>query len=204
MSLSVQFQTMLAMTAMGVWIGLSVDTYGRFFPRRRKPLYVTLFLDVLFWTLQSLLVFYVLLFVNEGIVRFYLFLALFCGYAAYQALFRSIYIIFLERTIRFCNSLARFSKHLFVRLVLQPIRWLLQLASSCAMMILGLVGSFFSLIFKFGWKLVRPLVPSFVFRFFYKIQRFFGKWAGFFKNMKNQLKKVGNDFRQKLARFRRR
>ncbi|HEX6923159.1 MAG TPA: spore cortex biosynthesis protein YabQ, partial [Bacillales bacterium] len=75
MNLSVQFMTMAAMAVMGLWIGISVDTYGRFFYRggRRRWNVMQITGDLVFWLVQGLLVFFVLLNVNEGDVRIYVF-----------------------------------------------------------------------------------------------------------------------------------
>ena len=74
MTLSVQFYTIVSMILMGVWLGVAVDTYGRFMHPNRWS--ILLFLsDILFWIVQSLLVFFVLLQVNEGEIRFYIFIA---------------------------------------------------------------------------------------------------------------------------------
>ena len=91
MTLTVQFYTMIAMVAMGVWLGVAMDTYSRFFhPSKSKSLWLYAN-DVVFWLLQGLLIFYVLYVVNEGELRLYVFLALLCGYAAYRALLQPLY-----------------------------------------------------------------------------------------------------------------
>jgi len=100
MSLSVQFYTMLAMIAMGSFFGGTLDTYNRFLQRRKRKRWVVFVHDVLFWLCQSLLLFYVLFLVNAGEVRFYIFIALLCGFAAYQALFKNGYLKLLEWCIQ--------------------------------------------------------------------------------------------------------
>ena len=75
----------------GQFLGAALDTYNRFLKRSERKPWIVFIHDVLFWVIQGLLIFYVLFLVNEGEFRFYLFLALFCGFAAYQALFQKLY-----------------------------------------------------------------------------------------------------------------
>lgn len=129
MTLSVQFMTMAAMALMGLWIGVSVDTYGRLFyrgPRRRWNI-IQMTGDLVFWLLQGLLVFLVLLYVNHGSVRIYIFLALLCGYAAYRSLFQTLYRRMLDVFIQSVLFIGRLIINIFRHLFVRPVQWLLQL-----------------------------------------------------------------------------
>ncbi|MCA0170812.1 spore cortex biosynthesis protein YabQ [Bacillus sp. RAR_GA_16] len=118
MTLSVQFYTMVAMVAMGVWLGIAMDTYSRFLhPNRKKNVWLYAN-DVIFWLLQGLLIFYVLYLVNEGAIRFYVFLAILCGYSAYRALFQPLYRRLLERIILVILATSRMIRTLFFYLIL--------------------------------------------------------------------------------------
>ncbi|WP_077614571.1 spore cortex biosynthesis protein YabQ [Caenibacillus caldisaponilyticus] len=100
MTLTEQFATMIAMTAVGGWIGCALTIYQRFFhPKKRRQVFLLL-TDTLFWAVQGLVVFLVLLYVNQGEVRFYIFLALALGFSAYKALFETIFKKGLEGVIR--------------------------------------------------------------------------------------------------------
>jgi len=112
MSLTIQFYTMVAMIAMGSFIGASMDTYHRFFKRDQRKIWLAIINDVLFWILEALLLFYILFLVNKGEIRFYIFLALLCGYACYQSLLKGIYLHLLERLIIVVKKTYQF----FVRL----------------------------------------------------------------------------------------
>ncbi|MBU8908439.1 spore cortex biosynthesis protein YabQ [Desertibacillus haloalkaliphilus] len=136
MSLTVQLSTMIAMSAMGVWLGAAIDTYGRFAKQRRSFHWLVAVNDLLFWLIQGLLVFYVLLQVNQGEMRFYVLLALICGYAGYQALFRNYYQALLERLIRFAILTFRFIRSVIIVLFIRPIKWLLKLLYSLCMMVI--------------------------------------------------------------------
>ncbi len=124
------------MIAMGIWLGAAIDTYSRFTKQRRAFHWLTACNDVLFWIIQGLFVFYILLKVNQGELRFYVFLALVCGYAGYRALLESYYKRFLEKCIQFFISLFRIFRSLFFTLLYNPLKWLLKLLYSLCMMII--------------------------------------------------------------------
>ena len=100
MTLTTQFYTLVAMIGMGSFYGAALDTYNRFLKRSERKRWIVFIHDILFWVIEGLLIFYVLFLVNEGEFRFYLFLALLCGFAAYQALFKKMYQNSLELVIR--------------------------------------------------------------------------------------------------------
>jgi spore cortex biosynthesis protein YabQ len=172
MTLSVQFQTMAAMIIMGGWLGVALDTYGRFLKRPKREKWVVFIHDCLFWLLQGLIIFYILLLVNQGEVRFYIFLALLCGYAGYQALFRDTYIKLLESGIQLTISVFHFLRKLFILFIIRPIKLIFQLIVTLLLFIVH----FFSSLFLFLYNVImKPIV-----------------WLGKFvqKLLPNSLKKI--------------
>src|SRR6516165_4054961 len=113
MTLSTQFLTMLSMVGMGSAFGAMFDTYQRFLNRPQRKYWIVFVNDVLFWILQAILIFYTLFLVNNGELRFYIFVALLCGFAAYQSLFKRIYLRFLEILIYSVITICRFIKNTF-------------------------------------------------------------------------------------------
>jgi spore cortex biosynthesis protein YabQ len=124
MTLSTQFLTMLAMIGMGSLFGASLDTHNRFLKRTKRKSWIVFINDILFWLLQGLLIFYVLFSVNMGELRFYIFLALLCGFAAYQSLFKKIYLKLLERAISITISIYIFFVKAVRLLVIRPLQFL--------------------------------------------------------------------------------
>nr|MDH3175632.1 spore cortex biosynthesis protein YabQ [Bacillus pumilus] len=96
MTLTVQFYTMLSMVAMGIWSGASLDTYKLFVNREKTAKWLLIIHDLLFWPVQGLLFFYVLLLTNEGEFRLYIFLAVALGFSMYQALMKQLYMNILK------------------------------------------------------------------------------------------------------------
>ncbi len=160
------------MAAMGLYIGAAIDTYGRFSKKRRSFHWFVACNDVLFWLIQALIVFYVLLQLNNGEIRFYIFLALVCGYATYQALFRSFYQTLLERLIQFAILLCRFIIRLLYLIFIQPIKFILKLIYSLCMMVIAGCLAVLMFILRIVWK------P------FYFLFALLLKWSGLDKQAK--------------------
>lgn len=121
MTLSIQFATMLVMISMGVFFGASLDTYNRFLQRHKRKNWLVFLNDVLFMVIQGLLAFYTLFQVNQGELRFYIFIAILCGFAAYQAMLKHWYLKLLEKMIKFCISVYRFLVKLINIFIYKPI-----------------------------------------------------------------------------------
>ncbi|MBE6183228.1 spore cortex biosynthesis protein YabQ [Heyndrickxia ginsengihumi] len=127
MSLTTQFYTMLAMIAMGSFFGGTLDTYNRFLKRKKRKRWIVFIHDLFFWIFQGLVLFYVLFMINFGEVRFYIFVAILCGFAAYQALMREIYLKLLESFIFIIKTMIHFLANLVRTLIYQPIKGLILL-----------------------------------------------------------------------------
>lgn len=147
MTLTVQFYTLLAMIGMGSFFGAALDTYNRFLKRSERSRWIVFIHDVLFWVIQAILIFYVLFLVNEGEFRFYLFLAILCGFAMYQALFGTIYRTLLETIIKIVINLFKFIKKSIYILIFLPIKWIL---TTVLAVLLFSLKSVYSIVLWFG------------------------------------------------------
>lgn len=127
MSLTIQLYTMLSMIGMGAWIGASLDTYQRFLKRQERKRWLVFIHDILFWIVQALFVFYVLLLVNEAELRIYVFLALLCGFAAYQSLLKAIYMRLLNFLIYIFVQTTHFFVQIIKLLMIKPVIIIAQL-----------------------------------------------------------------------------
>ncbi|KGA96078.1 hypothetical protein AJ85_00830 [Alkalihalobacillus alcalophilus ATCC 27647 = CGMCC 1.3604] len=160
MSLTVQFYTMLSMFAFGLWAGASIDTYRRFSKERSSFHWLTALNDLVFWLLQGFVLFYVLLQVNNGEIRFYVFLAILCGYAAYQALCRQLYLKILEWLIQAFIAIYKFMTKLLTILLINPIKYVLKLLYSLCMMIITTCLTIIIFILKTVWKITKWVLNS--------------------------------------------
>ncbi|WP_070121553.1 spore cortex biosynthesis protein YabQ [Bacillus marinisedimentorum] len=196
MSLSIQFSTMFAMVLTGVWIGAGFDTFNRFLQRSKRKRWFVFCNDILFWVVQALIVFFVLFTVNEGELRFYIFAALLCGYAAYQSLMKQLYTNVLERMISLGRRIISILITLFTVLVARPVQWLTQAAVAISLFFLHFVGAVLLFLLKvivtpLNWSkvLLWRLVPV-------KIKKFIHTKAGNANKIKNRLKIILGKFRR--------
>lgn len=191
MTLSIQFATMLVMISMGVFFGASLDTYNRFLKRRKRKSWIVFLNDVLFMVLQGLFIFYALFQVNQGELRFYIFLAILCGFSAYQALLKRWYLKWLEKTIKFCISVYRFLVKLINIFIYKPIYLLI----TTLIAIIISIGKGLYQTAKWLLKCLTVLIKA-VFR---PIQWMFMLiWKLVPKNIKNSVEKLYNKLAGKL------
>ncbi|MBD8071007.1 spore cortex biosynthesis protein YabQ [Bacillus sp. PS06] len=196
MSLTTQFYTMMAMIGMGSWLGAALDTYGRFLKRPTRAHWVVFINDLLFWLFQGLIIFYTLLLVNEGELRFYVFIALLCGYAAYQSILKEWYNKGLEVFIQFIIGTYRFLAKAFHLFIIRPIMAIFQAILVLLLgiynfvlillnMILKIVLVLLKIVFtpvKWIGLLIWNFVPKKIKRF---CEKYFYKLAGFFQHAQN-------------------
>lgn len=205
MSLPVQFYTLLAMIGMGSLFGATLDTYQRFLKRGKRKKWIVFLNDLLFWFIQGIIIFYVLFLVNYGELRFYLFLALLCGFSAYQALFKKIYLKLLESLIQLVKAVARLIYKTFYLLVYKPARGLCILLAAIILYVYGLLLSLVKIVwimvkwvlktvFKpFVW-ILKKVIPESVEKFVVQLRKAI---AGYLKGSKNTIIKAMNFFRKK-------
>jgi spore cortex biosynthesis protein YabQ len=154
MTLSTQFLTMISMVGMGSLFGAMFDTYQRFLNRPKRKSWIVFINDLLFWILQALIIFYALFLVNNGELRFYIFVALLCGFAAYQSLFKTVYLKVLEFLIMAAISIYKFLKNTFQLIVFKPIVGLIQFT----IMLIVFLGRGLYTLFKFVCNVLLSII----------------------------------------------
>ena len=198
MTLSTQFYTLLSMIGMGSCFGIALDTYNRFLKRGKRKRWIVFMNDLLFWIVQTLLIFYVLFIVNHGELRFYLFLAILCGFAAYQSLLKNLYNWLLESMIQLIVQLWRLLVKAFTHIIFQPIKSILIFLVSVVVFVgKGLltlakrIGSLLLWILKIGGSPIKWLFVS-LWRLLPKkatksVEKIYSQGAGFLKKSKNTI-----------------
>lgn len=195
MTLSTQFITMLAMIGMGSFFGAALDTYNRFLQRSRRKKWLVFINDLLFWILQALIIFYVLFLVNKGEIRFFIFIALLCGFAAYQSLLKQMYLRLLELAISIFVGTYKFIVKTIQMLIIKPLQSLFLFIISIVVMIGRGLFSLVKFVFKaltfivktlwrpirgllfFFWKLMPKNIKKFV-------EKLYNKMAGIIHRLK--------------------
>ncbi|MDQ0257871.1 spore cortex biosynthesis protein YabQ [Evansella vedderi] len=195
MTLEVQFLSMLASVGTGLWFGASFDTYKRFVGGSKRFRWTLLINDILFWLLQALVFFYVLFQVNQGEIRFYLFLALILGYSIYRALLERIYLKILNWVIRFVKQTIHILVQTTKVLIINPIKWLLKVTVALSMIVLTTIWRILHillqvLLFPFRW-----LIQKFVQAFGNPLDRVVAKLVNWKRKIINLWNKVRNKFR---------
>jgi spore cortex biosynthesis protein YabQ len=207
MTLSTQFITLLSMIGMGSLFGAMFDTYQRFLNRPKRKQWIVFFNDLLFWMIQALIIFYTLFLVNNGELRFYIFLALLCGFAAYQSLFKGVYLYLLEVVIKTIIAVSRFVKKAVHLLIYKPILGIIQLVIIIILSIgrglltlVKFIGKVLLLILKIifvplqkivllFWKLLPKSLKKFV-------EKLYNKTAGNFQRIRNYISKLINRWKK--------
>ena len=208
MTLSTQFITLLSMIGMGSLFGAMFDTYQRFLKRPKRKQWIVFLNDSLFWIIQAVIIFYTLFLVNNGELRFYIFLALICGFAAYQSLFKGIYLRLLEITIKTIIAITRFIKKTFQLLIYKPIVGLIQLI----IVIIIAIGRGLLTLVKFISKVLLLIVKIILFPLqkivlvFWKllpkslkkfVEKLYNKTAGNFQRIRNYITKLINRWKNR-------
>ena len=165
MSLSVQSQTMFAMLATGMMVGIQIDVYHRLLVRLLQSFWLRALFDLLFWIVQSVVVFYVLWRVNEGELRFYIFLALLFGFFLYYRWGRVSFLRIMESIISICQAIRRFVVSMIRLFIIQPFRFVLKLFTSFVMIMVTIIIRVFTFIgngllflLKGLYVLLKPLI----------------------------------------------
>lgn len=211
MTLTTQFITMLVMIGMGSVFGASLDTYNRFLKRSSRKSWIVFINDILFWIVQGLAIFYILFNVNQGELRFYIFIALLCGFAAYQSLFKGLYLRLLEMVISIIISTYRFFVKLFHYVIYRPIRGIVLAVISLLLMInkglfalLKLINRIIIFICKLVllpikwlllilWRVLPKSIKN-------SVEKIYNKMAGICRHIKNYLIKWISILRKKYKK----
>jgi len=191
MTLQVQFLTMIYMVFGGIYLGIALETFRRFSPIWRNNKFLVYCLEVCFWLIQTIVLFYILYRVNNGELRVYVFIACFLGFSIYQVLFVTLYKQLLEHMISLFLALYRFCKKVIQALLISPIIWVI---SAMIMIIKSVLLLFLKIVkivcYPILWlsKLIFFLLPKRFRNILYKTPRMysiikntFTKWSKYFK-----------------------
>lgn len=192
LDLDVQFLTMVTMILCGIYLGIVQETFRRFQPHWSSNRFLLYVMEIGFWLSQVILIFYALFLVNAGELRFYVFLALFLGFAAYQALVAPIYKRVLEIIIRAIAAVYRFLERMVQTLLIAPVKFIVQLLVTIIISILQLIVSIFLFLVKIFFAPLKWIILMIYHILPEKTQTFLRKTAGIYSRIKNICKKGWN------------
>ena len=101
MDMGNQILTFATMIGVGLFLGLLFDMYRVSLGKRRQNRILIWTMDLLYWLVCVLVVFFALLFTNGGELRFYIFIGLVSGALFYYRLLSRYVIAFLMKVLVF-------------------------------------------------------------------------------------------------------
>jgi spore cortex biosynthesis protein YabQ len=181
---------MAVMTGCGIYLGAALDTFRRLSVHWKGKVFAGYFLEVSFWLLQALLIFYCLFLVNSGEIRLYIFLACFLGFSFYQALLKKGYLRILEGILSVLRSIFRFLKKTVEVLIVWPLKGIFLVCTAVVMFLFQMVVKIVEIMltvilfpFRLLGRLIKPILPENIIRFLHKI-------AAFYSTIRTRLKKA--------------
>lgn len=135
------------MVGAGLFLGASFDTYSRL---RKESAYRWLrtIEDIFFWMLNGFFVFIWLKSVNEGEVRFYIFLAILLGFSIYKVFVQHTFKRVLEVAIYYVVKTYEVVTKLLYVLIVKPLMLLFQMLMAIVLFIVGIVQSIMMYLYK--------------------------------------------------------
>ncbi|EST10360.1 spore cortex biosynthesis protein YabQ [Sporolactobacillus laevolacticus] len=158
MTLQEQYVSLILMIAMGVWIGASFSVYQRYVHPRKGRRWILLISDPLFWIVQALLLFSLLLPVNEGQLRLYYFLGIALGYAFYKALLEKPFMFLFVKIVTAVVRTGRFIAKTVYQLLLYPLFYLLMLVYRLCRMTVSIVLKIVLFLLAIPLKILRGII----------------------------------------------
>lgn len=158
MTLREQFLSLMVMVLMGLWVGASYSVYGRFLHPGKKRRWILLFTDPLFWILQALILFAFLLPINEGRLRFYMFLGAILGFSFYKALLERPFLFLFDKLSSLIVRISRFFAKTVYQLIIYPIFFLLMLVYRLCRMTVSALLRILLFLLLFPLKLLRGIL----------------------------------------------
>lgn len=137
------------MTLGGIYVGMALETFRRF---KRYFVKHNLFvgtLEVIFWVLQTIVLYFVLYKVNSGELRLYIFLACLLGFSIYQVLIKRLYQHVLEVAIK-----------VVYHVIIIPVTWIGQTIYQVIVFFINIIRKILMLLWK---ALMLPFRGLFVF-----------------------------------------
>ena len=126
MDLTAQYMTAVLMSGAGAFLGAIYDIYRTSLKEWRYLRPFSPLFDLLFWIFSLVFVFTLLLGVNDGDVRFVIFVLLFLGYVVYRFTLHRIIVASTRLTVRFILQLLRFMLRVLYVIFVQPVLVLYQ------------------------------------------------------------------------------
>lgn len=132
MTLHTQFVTMIAMVISGIYLGFATATFRRVEKKWQARKVAKYSLEILYWLVQTCLLFYLLYQLNKGEMRFIFVPACLLGYSMYIVFCEKWYVKLLEKIIHIIKIVVSWIVKGLDALVVQPVIWLMKVIIRCS------------------------------------------------------------------------
>lgn len=126
MTLHTQFIAMIAMVVGGIYLGFSTETFRRIEVKWQARTVARYAFEILYWVVQTCLLFYVLYRVNQGEIRFVFILTCLLGYSMYIVFCQQWYVKRLEIILHVIKTIISWTIRCIDALIIQPFIWLIR------------------------------------------------------------------------------
>jgi spore cortex biosynthesis protein YabQ len=152
-TLYVQFFTLFMMFCSGLALGTIFDISRVLSGKLRVPRFILPLVDILYWIVATILVFWLLMYSNEGQVRVFVFLGIGIGICFYFALLSNWIIWLLLLGIRITIALFRFAQKMVELFLIKPLLGIYRLT----VLILGFLLTIAVFLYKIMLQLLYPV-----------------------------------------------
>lgn len=182
MTLHVQLLTMITMICGGFYIGIAYDTFQRFSSYWKRISILSYTLEIAFWLIQTFILFFVLVQVNNGQLRIYVFAACLLGVSLYHFFIANTYRKILNWVVRLLTTLLRWIWYIIMKPLALIIHILRTIMIYLVKLLYGILRFCLRLIwFPIYWflRLLYHCLPQ-------KIQNYLHTLAGFYCIIENK------------------
>jgi|SRR5699024_68745 len=197
MTLHVQFMTMIVMVAGGFYLGIALETHRRFAVYWKRRTVFRFTLEILFWLVQIILLYYVLFQTNYGTLRAYVFFACLLGFSMYQVLFKKAYQTFLEYVVSILHMIYRGIRVVVRTVFYRPLVAILHIILACLLCVIQILMYILYHVFKIVWIPVLWGMNWIYKRLPKNLRKFLNKFSVIYSTIRNTYKKLVNWFNVK-------
>lgn len=175
------------MIASGIYVGFALDTYRRITYQLRKKTVFKFLLEIIFWLVQTYILFYILFRINNGDLRVYVFLACFLGFSMYMVFLKQLYGKLLETVIRACLTITSWVIRAVQVLLIQPVIWIFEVVYAVLTGAVRLIIRFLVIPFKLVISLCQTLLPEKIIK---NITKYYALCSTIINKLKRGIKKT--------------
>ena len=112
-----QTEEFLYFCLVGILVNFIFDIFRFIRKNFKTPDYITYIEDIIFLVISTIIVMFALWKISNGILRFYIFLAIFLGIIIYSLTFSKFCIIIINSIVVFCKKMSLFVKKVLNKLI---------------------------------------------------------------------------------------